>query len=145
MSILTVLNLIIRYKKLIISSIAVVFIVLSYSYYRYSQKKIQYLREENQNLQQSLIEKDAYIKNLKVAYEIIQKSKNEVNQSVIQSFKEIENLKKRLNRENSGKTSIANMAKVKPKLIEKIINDSLNKTLACFEDTSNQRDCDASN
>lgn len=114
---------------------------MAWGYYKYSQNKIASLTNQNIKLTQELEEKDKYIEKLKIAYDLVQKAKDDVNRSVVASLKEIDSLKNKLNREYRGKTSIEDLAKKKPKMIEKILNNSINETLTCFEKTTDNKEC----
>jgi hypothetical protein len=110
-------------------------------YYTYSKFRIESLIVKTQKLEHDVAQKETYIKTLKIDYDKIIQSKEQLANLNTQYTKNINQLRDKLNRESSGKTSINDLVKNKPGLIERYINKEVKRQIECFKTISADGDC----
>lgn len=129
----TALRYIITNKYLIIILIIVLSYTTFFAYYTFVKYKIESLTTKVTTLEDENLKKNLYIQNLKIDYDKILKSRDELNELAQKSAKNIETLRKKLNREIAGKKSIEELAFAKPTLVEGYINKRIKAQLNCFK------------
>lgn len=102
-------------------------------YYKDSQARIAQLTENNANLKVSVQAKDAAIDELSIQAEINAENNRKLQQQLQQAEKYADELRQTLQRHN-----LTELARKKPGLIEKKINDASNKIIdTLINDTTN--------
>ncbi|CAB4141237.1 hypothetical protein UFOVP410_76 [uncultured Caudovirales phage] len=142
MSILVLLKTLWDNKSSILIGLFVSLCISFYLYYSYSSNKIDSLLEKAKELSRIIEEKDFLIKNLKLDYDSIIASKDELLKTIDSTNKELDITRKKLFRQNSGKKSIDQLARKKTQLVENKINKATDDVIKCFEKISrNEGDC----
>jgi len=130
-------------NKYIIGGIAIVSIVIfAYIYYLRTERKIENLTHERDNLIQVVETQKNVIKQQKVDYESIIESKDQLKDDIIKLENSNKELQKKLYRETKGKKSLEELARKKSKLIEKLVNKGSKEVLKCFEKITKGEICD---
>jgi len=138
---LAVLRYIFNNKYLIFITIIIMSYMSFFLYYTYSKFRIESLIVKTQKLEHDVAQKETYIKTLKIDYDKIIQSKEQLANLNTQYTKNINQLRDKLNRESSGKTSINDLVKNKPGLIERYINKEVKRQIECFKTISADGDC----
>jgi len=121
-------------NKYVIVASAFAFICATfYVYYSYASNKIERIETENSTLSKTIEQKEEYIQNLKIDYDKIIKSKDELSATIKKSNALIFNLRTQLERDRVGKKSIEELALAKPILVQNYINKRIKKQLDCFK------------
>lgn len=128
-----------RKTILVVSSLAL--LVSFYIYYLRTSHLIESLNREKQQLEQIVEKQQKQMELLKESYKKIIASKEELTKQILDAQKELDELRNKLFRENHGKTSLEELARKKPKMVEKIINKATEEVLSCFETISNGKEC----
>ncbi len=138
---MTAIRYILSNKIVIAISIIVISYLSFFAYYKISRYRIESLTTKVATLEADNMQKDAYIQNLKVDYDKILKSRDELAALAESRNKNISELKKKLDRDSYGKASLKDLAKKKPTLVEKYINAEIAKQIKCFKSISSGGEC----
>jgi chromosome segregation ATPase len=133
---------IITNKYVIIGVTVVTLAVGAYLYHVVTQRKIENLEHENHNLRQTVaVQKEKLFKqdaDYKTVIDKLKKYNKEVESLKVQN-KELED---KLYREREGKKSLEELARKKSQLVEKAVNRGTKKVLDCFENITNNKECE---
>lgn len=99
------------------------------------------LIQDNASLKNAVKMQEETIKGLQEDHTKIIKSKDQLNEKVVELQKEKVDLIDKLNRESKNKKSIEELARKKTKLVEKAVNNGTAKALECFELLSENKEC----
>lgn len=128
-------------RKLVAVATCTLVLVSFYIYYLKTSHTIENLARQNAELQNVVEEQKQKLEQMQKNYEKIIAGRDELLKQIKESQQELDDLKNKLFRENHGKMSLEELAKKKPKLVEKIINKATEDTLNCFETLSQGKDC----
>jgi predicted RNase H-like nuclease (RuvC/YqgF family) len=121
-------------KKVALVSSAALMIVSLYFYIAYLRSTIDTLELQNANLIVAIQQQEETIKALKEDYTKIIASKDAINQKVKDLQKSNDDLREKLFREYSGKTSLEDLILMDKKgRVIKLINNATKQVFRCFE------------
>lgn len=140
-SILLLVKTILGNRTLLVGSAFALIVSSFYLYYSHASSKIANLISETVTLSRLVEQKDRIIISLKQDYESVLAAKEQLTNVVSTSASEIEELRKKLFRENSGKKSLGVLATHKPGLVETRVNNATEQVFHCFEVLSEGREC----
>lgn len=121
-------------KKTIILSILGTYFVIGlgfYFYFHYTQNEIKTLNQNNQSLEISQSKQQETISFLKNKIDQIEKSQKRLNKLKEDNQDSLDELNKKFNK---NERDLSEIARRKPKLIEKRINDATKRAFKCFEE-----------
>lgn len=140
-SVLTALKLIWDNKTALVFATLLGVLGIFYLYYSHTNSKISTLISENTSLQITVNQKDEYISSLKKDYQTIVDSKDRLAKAFAVTNAKVDELRSKLNREESGKKPLSELAVKKRTLVERRVNRSAAEVLLCFEKISRGEDC----
>jgi len=120
---------------------ALLIVVSSIVYVKYTQNQIDTLTQDNELLQLGIEEQHRVIDSLQNDIQLIIESRDKLSELLIKSNNEITELKEKLYRENQGKQSLEQLAIKKPQLVENIVNKATKDVFDCFESLIDNQEC----
>jgi len=124
-------------KGLLISGL----IAGGFVYYKYNQNLVERLRTEKSLLDLQVSQQKKAIESIQRDFKIIIENRQKLEKELEASRKESEKLRETLFRENQGKASLEELARARPGLVERRVNDATNNVFRCFEKLSAGESC----
>lgn len=112
------------------------------AYVKWTQHTIDKLRSERAQLEIAVETQQRTIDKIQVDFVQITQSRDRVASELSQARKERDELRETLFRETRGRLALEELARAKPKLIEKAVNNGTSDVLKCLETISNQEQCE---
>lgn len=128
-------------RRLAAAAVLIFLFLVFYIYYLRSSHRIETLIRENEQLQQTIEQQKRAIESIKQDYAKIVEIRDELNQKIVETQKDTEELRKKLYRENEGKKSLEQLATKKTNLIQKLVNRGTEKALKCLELITEDKEC----
>lgn len=129
-------------NKYVLGGLAIGITVLScYATFKYQSHRIDILKEEKASLKSIVIQQNLTIERLQADYKAIISSKEKLNHEVIKLRNTSKTLENKLRRERNGKKPIDELARAKPGLVGKAVNDGTKNVFDCFEKISRGEEC----
>lgn len=111
-------------------------------YYKYNKAVREKLELLVTTQETRIKDQQAAITGLIEDYSKIVSARNKLNESLRESQESIKKLEDKLFRENQGKSSLEELSRKKPGLVENIINSATKKTFDCLENVTKDIPCE---
>jgi len=112
------------------------------AYYKHNQLVRERLESEVSLQKFEIEQQKKAIASLVTNYEKIILARDSLSVELKKSRESIKKLEEKLYRENQGKSSLEKLARGRPTLIEKLINDATKDVLNCLENTARNLPCE---
>lgn len=121
--------------------IGLILLSLTVLYISHLKSSVEKLKKDKAQLELIVEQQKLIVENIKKDVEKVLKSKDDYIKEREKLIQEKDKLEKTLNRQNSKKKSLEELATKKTSLIQKKINRATDEVFKCFEQISNNKEC----